>query len=128
MGATVPKRAMENMGVPYVAPPTARKQPPFVFFNEGDTFPSCPNCKEDRSGSDPTGWDFVSEKVVTEDSRCFIATACCDSSAAPEVLCLREFRDLCLMPHAAGRALVSVPYTLSPPWQHGSAGTPNRKP
>ncbi len=62
MGTTGTKLAMQKMGLPYTPPASARKEPPRMFFKEGDTFPSCPNCKGDPSGSDPTGWEFVSEK------------------------------------------------------------------
>ncbi len=62
MGASLLQRTMKIMGLPYTPPPSARKKPPSTFFHEGDTFPSCPNCKADPSGSDPTGWSLVSEK------------------------------------------------------------------
>jgi hypothetical protein len=62
MGASIFKRAIKNMGVPYTPPAYAQKKPPLKFFKEGDIFPSCPNCKDHPGGIDPTGWDFVSEK------------------------------------------------------------------
>lgn len=64
MGAFGLKHAMKSMGVPYTPPASAQKKPPQMFLKEGDTFPSCPNCKDDPSGADTTGWEFVSEKEV----------------------------------------------------------------
>ena len=64
MGASVLKHAMKSMGVPYALPSSAQKKPPQRFLKEGDSFPSCPNCKDDPSGADTTGWDFVSEKEI----------------------------------------------------------------
>ncbi len=69
MGATVLKQASKSLGIPYTPSSSAQANPPFRFFNEGDTFPSCPNCRNDTSGSDTTGWDFVSEKEVKREGR-----------------------------------------------------------
>ncbi len=46
---------------------------------------------------------------------CFIATAAYGSALDPHVQALRDFRDLYLTRNLAGRALVSVYYTYSPP-------------
>lgn len=64
MGASVLKHAIRSMGIPYTPPASALKEPPQRFLKEGDAFPSCPNCKDDPSGLDTTGWEFVSEKEV----------------------------------------------------------------
>lgn len=61
MGAVLLKRTLKIAGLPYSPPPSARAQPPYKFFKEGDTFPSCPNCKNESSGADPTGWSFWSK-------------------------------------------------------------------
>lgn len=65
MGASLLKSTLQSMGLPYTAPLLATKKPPHTFFSEGDIFPSCPNCKADPSGSDPTGWTFESKKEFT---------------------------------------------------------------
>jgi len=62
--ASLLKHMAKSMGIPYTPPVSSRKDPPLTFLSQGDTFPSCPNCKGDPSGADPTGWDFVSEKEV----------------------------------------------------------------
>lgn len=52
---------------------------------------------------------------LTDQSRCFIATAAFDSPSAPEVLALRRFRDVVLSRHAVGRRLIAAYYAVSPP-------------
>jgi hypothetical protein len=47
-------------------------------------------------------------------SRCFIATAAFDSPVAPEVLILREFRDINLRSHHWGRQFIFYYYKYSP--------------
>lgn len=69
MGASVLKHAMKSMGIPYTPSASAQKKPPLKFLKEGDSFPSCSNCKNDSSGADTTGWDFVSEKDVATKAR-----------------------------------------------------------
>jgi formylglycine-generating enzyme required for sulfatase activity len=59
MGATM----LKGMGLPYDLPMFARK-PPTKDFNAGDTFSSCPNCKNAPGGLDPTGWELVSEREI----------------------------------------------------------------
>lgn len=61
--------------------------------------------------------------AAAKDSRCFIATAAL-SVDAPEVEALRDWRDRALMPSAAGRALVSAYYRLSPPVARAVAASP----
>jgi len=113
MGAQVLKLAMRNMGMPYSPPPSAMQQPPYRFFNAGDTFPGCPNCEKQPMG-DTTGWGFVSEKEVKGPGGCFIATACYDSYHSPEVVILRRFRDERLLSSDLGTAIVQAYYKISP--------------
>lgn len=64
LGAIVLKQAMKSMGIPYTPPASARKDSPRTFLYQGDTFPSCPNCRKDPSNAgncNPTGWDWVSD-------------------------------------------------------------------
>ena len=64
MNATVLKKTMENMGIPFTPSLSAMQIPPRIYLKEGESFPSCSNCKEHIGGIDPTGWGFVSEKEV----------------------------------------------------------------
>ena len=52
---------------------------------------------------------------VAPRSRCFIATAACGDTAAPDVIALSCFRDEVLLRSCTGRAFVSVYYRISPP-------------
>ena len=55
------------------------------------------------------------DKELGLTSKCFIATACCDSPDCAEVRSLREFRDRVLLRTRRGRFCVAVYYRLSPP-------------
>ncbi len=46
---------------------------------------------------------------------CFIASAAYGSYLEPEVMALREFRDHVLLVNPAGKAFVSLYYSVSPP-------------
>jgi hypothetical protein len=81
-----------------------------------------------RLSAPPSGWHLVGpymgwiephenldklrEKV--ENEKCFIATACCGSESAPEVVTLRAFRDRSLQATTTGRALMRAYYRASP--------------
>ncbi len=58
---------------------------------------------------------FDTDKKLKDRGRCFIATAACGANDAPDVLALRQFRDVTLESFRAGRVLTSVYYRLSPP-------------
>ncbi|MBC8374290.1 MAG: zinc ribbon domain-containing protein [Planctomycetes bacterium] len=60
MLASLLKNVAKKMGIPYMPPPSAMATPPKISLRQGDTFPRCPNCKDDPSGSDTTGWGFES--------------------------------------------------------------------
>jgi len=49
-------------------------------------------------------------------SCCFIATACCGSPFAPEVIALQRFRDRGLTHTAAGQRVIAFYYRVSPPF------------
>lgn len=55
-------------------------------------------------------------KPETKSGGCFVATAACGDSFAPEVIELSAFRDSVLLPHRTGRAFVRLYYTVSPPF------------
>lgn len=117
MEARALKEAVKHMGIPYTPPPNASTTPPYEFFEEGGSFPSCPNCKDHLGGSDPTGWDFVSEEKVEgpKAGGCFIATACYGSGDSHEVMELRRFRDQVLESSRLGGEVVRCYYRVSPP-------------
>jgi hypothetical protein len=60
------------------------------------------------------GQDLGELKAKVENEKCFIATACCGTETAPEVVTLRAFRDRVLAPRRAGRACMRAYYRASP--------------
>ena len=52
---------------------------------------------------------------IIKSKLCYIATAVYNSYDAPEVLCLRQYRDEVLLKSALGRSFVNIYYFFSPP-------------
>jgi hypothetical protein len=58
---------------------------------------------------------------------CFIATAAYGTPDEPEVLALREFRDVCLLKNPIGQLLVGMYYAASPPLAELVAKSPQAR-
>jgi hypothetical protein len=58
---------------------------------------------------------FKQQQPTSSSKGCFIATACCDSAFAPEVIFLKDFRDNIMQRSALGTAVIKIYYVLSPP-------------
>ncbi|MCL2284178.1 MAG: hypothetical protein FWC26_12750 [Fibromonadales bacterium] len=58
---------------------------------------------------------FKRELAKQSSGGCYVATAVYGSYDAPEVLCLRHFRDEILAPSVFGRLFISLYYHFSPP-------------
>ena len=61
------------------------------------------------------GTDMQTWVWIVEPSPCFIATAAYGTALHEDIDVLRDFRDEYLMPYPAGRAVVKIYYTTSPP-------------
>jgi hypothetical protein len=75
---------------------------------------------KDIQGKKPIDWATCSEekkRILREagSGGCYVATAVYGSYDAPEVLCLRRFRDEILVPSIFGRMFISLYYRFSPP-------------
>jgi len=82
-------------------------------MGSGTDWALCPKCATEvdsflKRGSGKTNGD-------ESKSGCFIATACCGTANAPQVLELQAFRDQVMLPSAIGQRLVSLYYRHSPP-------------
>lgn len=60
-----------------------------------------------------------------DNSGCFIATACYGAADAPQVLCLRGFRDDVLVRTSLGQGFISLYYRYSPPLADWIASRPS---
>jgi hypothetical protein len=59
--------------------------------------------------------ELLEKKRKLTRKKCFVATAACGSETAPEVLILREFRDIHLSRFPLGRGVISLYNLVSPP-------------
>jgi hypothetical protein len=78
-------------------------------------------CPKDRMNESQLSYKHI-EKVeeglrlaCKKPKSCFIATACCDSAFAPEVIFLKGFRDNIMQRSVLGTAVIKIYYMLSPP-------------
>jgi hypothetical protein len=62
---------------------------------------------------------------VAQDSKCFIATAAYGSALAPQVVALRQFRDVTLRPSWLGRRAIGLYEWASPPLADWIAARPS---
>ncbi|MDR3001909.1 MAG: ankyrin repeat domain-containing protein [Fibromonadaceae bacterium] len=68
-----------------------------------------------EGGAVATSGSSIFEESAKPSSGCYVATAVYGSYDAPEVLCLRRFRDEMLSPSVFGRLFISLYYCFSPP-------------
>ena len=87
--------------------------PPIARVGTTPTFPPTSLAQQGCTGLGPIATSSV-YGFLSSDAKCFIATAAFQSTEAPPVQMLREFRDRVLLTSTPGQAFVSWYYSWSP--------------
>lgn len=84
-----------------------------IYSNQKVSLFACPSCKK-LAPRDGEFCPHCKALVTPPKEGCFIASVCYGEYDAPEVLILREFRDVKLLNSKTGKIFVKVYYSISP--------------